>query len=66
MEKKKITGNAKEKNIYDIWKGEQINSVRKNLLMETEIMIRAKQCDVNGTLNGNEFRDKWATYLKNK
>ena len=63
--KKKIIGNAKEKNIYDIWKGEQINSVRKKLINGDRNYDPCKQCDVNGTLNGNEFRDKWATYLKN-
>ena len=63
--KNKIIGNAKEKNIYDIWKGEQINSVRKKLINGDRNYDPCMQCDVNGTLNGNEFRDKWATYLKN-
>ncbi len=64
--KKKIIGNAKKQNIYNIWNSEMINKARKMLLKDNRNFSPCDKCDVNGLLNGNEFRESWRKYLFEK
>tara|TARA_B100000575_G_C23044684_1_gene601294 strand:+ start:107 stop:997 length:891 start_codon:yes stop_codon:yes gene_type:complete len=63
--KKKIIGNAKKENLYDIWNSHQLNVVRKKLLNKDRNLTPCSECDVNGTYNGGEFADAWKRYLVN-
>ena len=64
--KKKIIGNAKNESIYKIWNSELINSARKKLLNGDRKFEPCNKCDVDGLLNGNEFKDSWGKYLSEK
>tara|TARA_X000000950_G_scaffold288880_1_gene408070 strand:- start:5086 stop:5979 length:894 start_codon:yes stop_codon:yes gene_type:complete len=57
--KKRVIGNAKNQNIYDIWVNEKINSIRKKLLNNDRNYNPCANCDVDGLLNGSEFAKLW-------
>ena len=61
--KKKIIGNAKMNSVYEIWNSNLINQARKKLLAGERDFLPCNKCDVNGLLNGNEFKDSWAKYF---
>ena len=65
-QKNKIIGNAKKQNIYDIWKSEKINQARKKLLKNERNFSPCNKCDVNGLLNGNEFKKGWEKHFFEK
>jgi len=64
--KKKIIGNTKSENIYDIWIKEKVNNVRKKLLNNDRTYDPCIACDVNGLLNGQEFSDSWKKTFNSK
>ncbi len=64
--KKKVIGNTKNDNIYDIWTNEKVNQVRKKLLNNDRNFNPCISCDVNGLLNGNDFSELWKKTLHYK
>ena len=64
--KKKVIGNTKNENIYDIWTNEKVNSVRKKLLNNDRNYNPCISCDVNGLLNGSDFSELWKKKLYQK
>ena len=64
--KKKIIGNTKNENIYDIWIKEKVNKVRKKLLNNNRNYDPCISCDVNGLLNGKEFSESWKGVFASK
>ena len=64
--KNKIIGNAKKQNIYDIWNSEKINQARKKLLKNERNFSPCNKCDVDGLLNGNEFKKGWEKHFFEK
>ena len=57
--KKKIIGNTKKENIYNIWINEKINNIRIKLLKNDRNHDPCVSCDVNGLLNGHEHAEAW-------
>jgi len=64
--KKKVIGNAKKQNVYDIWHSELVNKARKMLLSNNRNFSPCDKCDVDGLLNGNEFKQSWEKYFFEK
>ena len=62
--KKKIIGNTKNENIYDIWLNHQFHEVRKRLLNSNRDADPCKSCDVNGLINGSQFAYKWKNFYE--
>ena len=52
-----------KENIYDIWHSELVNKARKMLLNNNRNFSPKDKCDVDGLLNGNEFRKSWEKYF---
>ncbi len=57
--KKLKFGNLKDKNIWDIWKGKVWNNLRRRLSNADRNFNPCKNCDVLGTVIGEENFDSW-------
>ena len=58
-QKRMVFGNIKNDNIIDIWYEKKIENIRKNLAKANRNFTPCNQCDVIGTLIGQENFDKW-------
>ena len=63
---KKIIGNTKKENIYNIWINEKINNIRIKLLKNDRNYDPCVACDVNGLLNGHEHAEAWKKIFTTK
>ncbi len=59
-------GNLENEHIFDIWKGNMLNSVRSKLTKADRDFAACKSCDVLGTVIGKESFDTWMDYKKNE
>jgi radical SAM protein with 4Fe4S-binding SPASM domain len=58
-----IVGNVHHEDIYDIWWSDTFMNVRRNLLESKRNHLPCQNCNVIGTLNGQQFFDTWKTLL---
>ena len=59
-----VLGNIKENSIWEIWTGENINFVRRNLMNADRKFDPCSVCDVYGDLIGKESYEAWLKILK--
>jgi radical SAM protein with 4Fe4S-binding SPASM domain len=57
--KKLRFGNLKNEKLFDIWKANTLNSIRKKLSMSNRNFAACKTCDVLGTVIGQDSFDVW-------
>lgn len=57
--KKLRFGNLKNEKLFDIWKANTLNSIRKKLSMGNRNFAACKTCDVLGTVIGQDSFDVW-------
>ena len=64
--KKKVVGNVYKEKVIDIWNKKTFHDVRKSLIKGDRTKEPCNECDVDGLLSGNEFKEKWQTYYQDK
>lgn len=62
--KKKIVGNLKSEKLIDVWEKKIFHEIRKSLLKGDRTGSPCNECDVDGLLSGNEFKNKWEEYYQ--
>ena len=61
--KEKVIGNANETNIFNIWKGEQINRARLLLKNKSRNFSPCNNCDIKGDVMGKPNFDAWVNKI---
>ena len=56
---KLVLGNVNEQSIWEIWVGNELNSVRKSLSENSRRFPPCNECDVHGELLGSQHYDAW-------
>ena len=62
--KKKVVGNLLKEKLIDVWEKKLFHEIRKSLLKGDRSNSPCNECDVDGLVNGNEFKTKWENYYQ--
>lgn len=58
-----ILGNIEKESIWDIWTGDKLNNIRKNLINSKRVHSPCDKCSVQGTLMGGSYFEEWKNIL---
>jgi radical SAM protein with 4Fe4S-binding SPASM domain len=57
-------GNLKDEKLFDIWHGEKLKTIREKLIQCDRCFNPCKECDVLGTVIGEESFNMWKKYYE--
>jgi len=57
-----VVGNIAQKTVYEVWKSDEFNQLRKKLIESNRHIGPCEKCDVNGTYNGEQHFKVWKEY----